>query len=179
MVQRLRRRDTSHRCTGPAQERECRNLRCRSRLMRQSAASKLRCAKRRKRLGICRDCPLPARKGKVKCSVCFQKDINRQNEWLKTQSWKKAAKAREVAYGISNERYCEMFFEQNGRCGICGCFLVKPHLDHDHESNEVRGILCSRCNTGLAFLENRPLSTNAEQYLRGDRPWQILNKQSS
>ena len=143
----------------------------------QSNLSKKNCSQRRKKRGLCRDCPRPARQGKVKCVLCFQKDLNRQNKWIKTEGWKKAAKAREKAYGISNEEYCEMFYEQNGRCGICGNYLLRPHTDHNHKTKKVRGILCSRCNTGLALLENPELSEKARLYLEEKQPWQILKKQ--
>ena len=144
----------------------------------QSSTSKKRCAIRRKKLGICRDCSSKAREGKVKCEACFQKDLIRQKKWIEANGWKKAARAREKAYGVTSERYGNMFYEQNGRCGICGCFLIRPHIDHNHDTDEVRGILCSRCNTGLAFLENKQLSEKAKDYLREERPWQISKKQS-
>jgi hypothetical protein len=126
------------------------------------------------KLGLCRDCPAQAREGKTKCIECFQKDIIRQEDWMKLYAWKKAAHDREKRYGVSIERYSEMFYEQNGRCGICGTFLLRPHLDHNHETGENRGILCSRCNTGLAFLEN--FQPEANLYLQEEQPWQISKK---
>jgi hypothetical protein len=42
---------------------------------------------------------------------------------------------------------------QDGRCAICR----QPHklvIDPDHRTSEVRGLLCSHCNTGLGFFED-------------------------
>jgi Recombination endonuclease VII len=53
--------------------------------------------------------------------------------------------------------YPELFEAQGGVCAICG----KPpgeralHVDHDHETGQVRGLLCYSCNTKLGWLELR------------------------
>lgn len=61
-------------------------------------------------------------------------------------------------YGISlRER--ELIFEDQGwACAICG--ITKPtttrkwHIDHDHKSNRVRGILCHSCNLMLGHAKD-------------------------
>lgn len=55
-------------------------------------------------------------------------------------------------------------------CGICDEITIARncHLDHEHESGWVRGILCSDCNTGLGqFREDAYRLRAAGKYLRG------------
>jgi Recombination endonuclease VII len=46
---------------------------------------------------------------------------------------------------------------QGGRCPICtkefGDGRI-PHLDHDHETSRVRGLLCQQCNRALGLLRD-------------------------
>lgn len=75
-------------------------------------------------------------------------------------------------YGISLEQYNQMVAERNGLCDICGKEPVgksvrssKLHVDHCHETNEVRGLLCTVCNQRLGILEIREFVESAEAYL--------------
>lgn len=75
--------------------------------------------------------------------------------------------------GWTEERYIAKFSEQDGLCAICkiptaplcaGGFLA---ADHEHIiPPKPRGLLCSRCNTGLGqFLDNPLLLIEASMYL--------------
>lgn len=73
-------------------------------------------------------------------------------------------------YGITIEDYDRMLESQNGRCTICGtktpggsgCF----HIDHDHETNQVRALLCSKCNQALGLFQDDPtICLKAAEYL--------------
>ena len=59
-------------------------------------------------------------------------------------------------FGVTLEQYGEMFTRQNGVCAICKN-ECKTHtrltVDHDHETDKVRGLLCFRCNTSLEWTE--------------------------
>lgn len=62
-------------------------------------------------------------------------------------------------YGMTPADYESLLAAQGGRCGICGVTPdVAPRnklfVDHCHASSKVRGLLCSRCNTGLGFLRD-------------------------
>ena len=56
-------------------------------------------------------------------------------------------------YGVDQDMYEAMYFEQDGTCPIC---LVREAIcvDHCHESGEARGLLCLGCNTALGFIES-------------------------
>lgn len=60
-------------------------------------------------------------------------------------------------YGIEPEDYDRMLEEQNGGCYVCG---KKPtekralHIDHDHNTGKVRGLLCSNHNRGLGLFND-------------------------
>src|SRR5437879_1882278 len=60
---------------------------------------------------------------------------------------------------------------QGNRCAICrrefdDTLMGRPRLDHDHETNEVRGLLCHGCNIGIgAFRDSPALVARALWYL--------------
>lgn len=60
---------------------------------------------------------------------------------------------RRAKYGLSEHAYNELNVAQNGRCAICA--RAKPLVvDHNHETGEVRGLLCSDCNKALGFFKD-------------------------
>lgn len=51
-------------------------------------------------------------------------------------------------------------------CGICADDIPQPCVDHDHETNLVRGLLCQPCNTGLGnFKDSAAIIRKAVLYL--------------
>lgn len=79
-------------------------------------------------------------------------------------------------YGITLDEYNEMSESQGHVCAICGNAetsyygktLKSLAVDHCHQSNAVRGLLCSACNRGLGFFRDNPETLlNAANYLRG------------
>lgn len=53
-------------------------------------------------------------------------------------------------YSMSKEQYLALFEKQKGCCASCGehgsNFKRRLHVDHDHKTKEIRGLLCTRCN---------------------------------
>jgi len=58
--------------------------------------------------------------------------------------------------------------QQESYCAICKRPFVKtPDLDHDHDTQQLRGALCRHCNTGIGLLKDSPeILEVAAQYLR-------------
>jgi len=65
-------------------------------------------------------------------------------------------------YGLTHEAFTAMLASQGGRCAVCR--TDKPRgtqgfgwcVDHDHETGQVRGILCGHCNQGIGMLQDDP-----------------------
>ena len=62
-------------------------------------------------------------------------------------------------YGITLEDYDMMILAQDGKCAICETTSPRGntgrfHVDHNHDTGEVRGLLCSNCNTGIGLLQD-------------------------
>jgi len=61
-------------------------------------------------------------------------------------------------YGIPLGTYEQLLATQQGRCAICG--TTDPggrgdfHIDHCHETNTIRGLLCHGCNVGIGHLRH-------------------------
>jgi hypothetical protein len=72
-----------------------------------------------------------------------------------------------IQYGITVEDYDAMFVAQRGVCAICDQpFKGRLHVDHDHKTGRVRGLLCLRCNVLLAHLEDMVWMRKAALYLK-------------
>lgn len=72
-------------------------------------------------------------------------------------------------YGMNFEEYDNMIKLQKGVCAIC---KMPPkdgknlHIDHDHVTGIVRGLLCFRCNFGLSyFKEDKNIIKNLYEYM--------------
>lgn len=72
-------------------------------------------------------------------------------------------------FGITFGQKQIMVLAQNNKCAICGKVFRDSrdtHIDHDHITKQVRGILCFRCNNGLGnFSDNSLILNNAISYL--------------
>lgn len=67
-------------------------------------------------------------------------------------------------YGIDHEQYKNLFAAQNGVCAICfrpeteidkrTNEIKSLHIDHNHDTKEIRGLLCGKCNKGIGHFED-------------------------
>jgi Recombination endonuclease VII len=106
-------------------------------------------------------------------------NARRRQKWAKDPELR--AKSRLAAYGLTKEGYDRMLAQQHGACAIC---KRQPQetlcIDHDHDTGQVRGLLCRKCNLGLGFFDDSPsLLRAAAAYLEawrktaGTRPSEI------
>jgi hypothetical protein len=68
---------------------------------------------------------------------------------------------RKRLYGIAAEEYDALLVAQGNRCAICGSpdwpgKDNRPHVDHNHETGQIRGLLCGPCNVGLGQFKDDP-----------------------
>lgn len=115
----------------------------------------------------CENCgePIPVpEKGKRRTKYCSE----RCKHLVLGARWRQQASGynRQKTYGITPEQFEAMLAAQGGKCAICrtGTWKGKhnkPHLDHDHVTGAVRGILCGGCNNGLGNFGDDPARLRA------------------
>lgn len=124
-----------------------------------------------KKAGLCPCCGGTPAPGGVYCAA------NRQGRLAYYKDYyRKSGMARR--YGITFQQLEQMYEEQEGRCAICRSEydwdqavgrrgLAALVVDHCHETNKVRGLLCGHCNNGLgAFKDNIESLQAAMAYLQ-------------
>ena len=71
-------------------------------------------------------------------------------------------------YDLTPEAYDAMLDKQGNSCDICAKSFedFQPVVDHDHETGDVRAVLCTNCNTGLGqFFDDSEILQKAIEYL--------------
>lgn len=76
-------------------------------------------------------------------------------------------------FNITEDAYQDMFDKQEGKCAICKKpekavlrgVIKRLAVDHCHKTNEIRGLLCTACNTKLGVLEQVDFVEQAKNYL--------------
>jgi Recombination endonuclease VII len=90
-------------------------------------------------------------------------------QWRKDNPERARLHHLRVTYGVMPETYAAMLAAQNGRCAICD----RPpngrgglHVDHDHKTGEIRGLLCHSCNVSIGHFQDDPtLIAKVVEYL--------------
>ena len=93
---------------------------------------------------------------------------NREKALAQMAIWRAADPERHAAarrksdlwltYGLTPEAHRALHDQQDGMCAVCGKRATKRalHVDHDHETGVVRGLLCNNCNRGIGLLKDDP-----------------------
>jgi hypothetical protein len=70
----------------------------------------------------------------------------------------KRAKMRQYKYGVTPDKFENMWISQGASCAICRDQLDRESkqtvVDHCHTTGTVRGILCKKCNTTLGWARD-------------------------
>lgn len=99
----------------------------------------------------------------VKSSI-YQKK-NRKARTTYTKLWRLTN-----VYKITQEQYNQLLLKQENRCAICSKHRDDLDrelcVDHNHETNKVRGLLCYHCNVALGYMkDNITALLSAAKYL--------------
>lgn len=106
-----------------------------------------------------------------------------QRDWAKQRNPASVRDSQlKYHYGISLMDCVAILEKQNGGCAICerkldmgGDKESTPHVDHDHETAAVRGLLCHHCNVGLGhFSDNLVLLQKAARYLQEKQDYSMV-----
>jgi hypothetical protein len=120
----------------------------------QNNAARMQRYHENKRNGLCDRCfSSPSRPNKTMCQECATKHqaVYREHVWKKK------------GLLFRNTDYLRLLETQGGGCAICDCKPkpgvkrsneVRLHVDHDHTTLEVRGLLCGRCNRGIGMFDD-------------------------
>lgn len=104
------------------------------------------------------------------CVDCTYEQVKHRDKKIDKHSSKKQKVQK---YGLTLETFDAMLVVQNHKCSLCEKPFTyennfdRPYIDHDHVTNKVRSLLCSKCNSGLGFLLDSPeLLEKAAAYIR-------------
>src|SRR5579872_6853665 len=117
---------------------------------------------------------VPVVPGKRRCQKCLDYAKDRREEAKEKQLCRYCRKVRAVTgicpkcrekvsqnrktslYGLTQEQYDKLYKSQDSRCGSCQ--KRRPlHIDHDHRTRAIRGLLCGQCNRALGLLGDDPV----------------------
>lgn len=105
----------------------------------------------------------PAGNRKTYCKACDAK-------WFRNNRYK-------AKYDLSSADVDLILRLQDYRCAICGTLEEGRgydylHVDHDHTTGAVRGMLCFNCNSAIGRLSDSPkVLANAISYLTSGRDY--------
>lgn len=115
------------------------------------------------------DVEIPAEKLCTGCNTIKSKDefASHRTRYDGLNYWcRECAKWHQIKhkYGLTKEEYLAMLEAQNHSCAVCDIHIDDyDHgrhsgfvVDHCHDTGDVRGLLCSHCNSGLGHFRDDP-----------------------
>lgn len=112
----------------------------------------------------------------TQCSVYYESNreeiLERKKKYTKRNKEKKRIYRLEKKFNITETELQNILDSQRGCCEICGDSLLYPDsvrsyaVDHNHETGEVRGLLCGNCNTALGLIkEDKRIAYSLIKYI--------------
>ncbi len=109
------------------------------------------------------------------CSVCrknlplnkFCKRIRAKDGLQEACRVCKAMLNKNRKHSLKSGKFDEMVKIQNGCCAICHLQVEELVIDHDHKTNNLRSLLCRKCNSLLGMCDdNLIILESAISYLK-------------
>lgn len=125
-------------------------------------------------LGLCQRCYNQKRSSRTTAAKIRRKELQANPTYVASR-----LKYNLRKFGLAVSTYDSMLTAQNNNCAICKgppCGGKRLAVDHCHETKQIRGLLCSRCNTALGqFRDSENLLKEAINYLKY---WNSLKEDS-
>ena len=97
------------------------------------------------------------------CAVCGRTRLKKKGNYyacrLSQWRWRQTKEVRRLKkHKVTEVEYQTLWVKQGRCCAICRKTpeLVIFHIDHDHKTGKVRGILCRACNLMLGMAKDQP-----------------------
>lgn len=93
------------------------------------------------------------------CKPC-RNDQRRKNGRADTKEQRRKW-ALKSSFNLTIEQYNSMLRQQGGVCKICKAgpetsYKGVLHVDHNHKTGKVRGLLCAACNVAIGYMVDSP-----------------------
>lgn len=89
------------------------------------------------------------------CDTCIRGNAKEKYPTYRIRHQRQGRERRLLRkYGLTIAAYEARVAEQHGQCAICHVGVVELHVDHDHATGAVRGLLCLGCNLALGYVQD-------------------------
>lgn len=139
-----------------------------NRILKQHSVNRMRCRRFANQERTCKYCgnrltdenwlQCYQKSGYYVCRDCLHKRI-KDRKLAEPEKYQKLERKHyfKSEYGISLEEYDLLLQKQHGLCKICKKRFSnkqQTHLDHNHRTAQIRGILCHKCNLLLGLADD-------------------------
>lgn len=130
------------------------------------------------RVKECKDCITEGITSKRNAPKPGPRCVTHYRAFTKGQRARTAAKRVEKVYGLTPEQFGALWAAQGRRCAICWkpIKIRRPSVDHDHETREVRGLLCRKCNYDLLGFYGPDALIRAARYLMAPPAFDVIGR---